>query len=180
MGRGEVNPGSCRTARLPEAGKVCNQREEGKRKKKIFFSVKAIYKQRGFKKLFCCFLLCQTSSWVPVSLQSLWTLWADSRGLTLPGWLEKAPLWSEFGYTEPTKTETEEVVIHTCADPSLLGMSVAWISQDVNALPYFRKRDNFQSCAWWLLFSSSPALHPPLGGFQFLLKVDFIFFSLPF
>ena len=37
MGRGEVNPGSCRTARLPEAEKVCNQREEeGKRKKKYF------------------------------------------------------------------------------------------------------------------------------------------------
>ena len=144
-------------------GRCAIKERREKEKKKIFFQ------RRQF-----------TSSWVPVSLQSLWTLWADSRGLTLPGWLEKAPLWSEFGYTEPTKTETEEVVIHTCADPSLLGMSVACISQDVNALPYFRKRDNFQSCAWWLLFSSSPALHPPLGGFQFLLKVDFIFFSLPF
>ena len=48
---------------------IKERREEEKIKQ--VFSAKAVYKQRGFKKLYCCLLLCKTSSRVPVSLPSL-------------------------------------------------------------------------------------------------------------
>ena len=48
MGRGEVNPGSCRTTGLPEAGKVCDQREEGRRKNKASVFSKGSLQAEGF------------------------------------------------------------------------------------------------------------------------------------